>query len=139
MLYTRANKTYQGKTCQGKLGLVLLGLYIHSSQCFFETTIHRFQGWEYSIDTNWVGFGPVEKTYHIYRRRRWVRERKMVTDVQKAENEKVHYTRNCSLHKRPLPLACCKFKRFDLFLVVFSFHATPHIYYIDTYLVIKFI
>lgn len=46
------------------------------------------EGWEYSIDTNWVGFGPVEKTYHIYRRRRWVRERKMVTDVQKAENEK---------------------------------------------------
>ncbi|XP_046851260.1 myoferlin-like isoform X2 [Xenia sp. Carnegie-2017] len=45
-------------------------------------------GWEYALDANWTGFGPVEKTYHLSRRRRWVRERKLVKDTRKEEAEK---------------------------------------------------
>eukprot|EP00116_Pleurobrachia_bachei_P010263 sb/3470525/ len=32
-------------------------------------------GFEYCVDHNVGGFVPVEKTYHLYRRRRWVRNR----------------------------------------------------------------
>ena len=56
--------------------------------------IASFPGFEYTVDSQWTGFGPVEKTYHLCRRRRWVRERKLVKDLRKAEAEKVNSISN---------------------------------------------
>ena len=50
-----------------------------------------FSGWEYTVEASLGGFGPVEKRYHMCRRRRWVRSRKLVVDVKKLK-EKVTTT-----------------------------------------------
>ena len=43
------------------------------------------------------GYGPVEKTYHMCRRRRWVRNRKVVKDVSmKAEEVSNIHANLCS-------------------------------------------
>jgi hypothetical protein len=42
--------------------------------------IHR-SGWEFSVEATYGGFGPVEKRYHMCRRRRWVRLRRLVKAV----------------------------------------------------------
>ncbi|XP_062590633.1 dysferlin-like [Saccostrea cucullata] len=46
-------------------------------------------GWEYCVEATMGGYGPVEKRYHLCRRRRWVRTRKLVEDAkQKKHKEK---------------------------------------------------
>ena len=44
-------------------------------------------GWEYTVEATLGGYGPVEKTYHMCRRRRWVRSRRLVKDVDKEAEE----------------------------------------------------
>ena len=46
-----------------------------------------FSGWEYTVEATMGGYGPVEKTYHMCRRRRWLRSRQLIKDIvrQKAE------------------------------------------------------
>ncbi|KAH9524694.1 hypothetical protein Btru_027538 [Bulinus truncatus] len=48
-------------------------------------------GWEYCVEATVGGFGPVEKTYHLCRRRRWVRRRTYKDkpkETKKLETEK---------------------------------------------------
>lgn len=45
-------------------------------------------GFEYTVEATFGGYGPVEKTYHLCRRRRWVRNRVLVTDA-KMEQEQI--------------------------------------------------
>ncbi|XP_062617173.1 dysferlin-like, partial [Saccostrea cucullata] len=46
-------------------------------------------GWEYRVEATKGGYGPVEKQYHLCRRRRWVRTRKLVEEAkQKKHKEK---------------------------------------------------
>ncbi|KAK3589425.1 hypothetical protein CHS0354_020754 [Potamilus streckersoni] len=45
------------------------------------------EGWEYCIEATMGGYGPVERTYHLCRRRRWVRTRNLVED-QRAKKQK---------------------------------------------------
>lgn len=45
-------------------------------------------GFEYCVESTIGGFGPVEKTYHLSRRRRWIRQRTMTADA-KAVKAKV--------------------------------------------------
>jgi len=45
-------------------------------------------GFEYCVESR--GFGPVEKTYHLSRRRRWIRQRTMVAESN-AIKEKVGF------------------------------------------------
>ena len=40
------------------------------------------EGYEYCLDQSVGGFVPVEKTYHLCRRRRWVRTRKRNPDLR---------------------------------------------------------
>ena len=35
-------------------------------------------GWEYAVEATHGGYGPVERRYHMSRRRRWVRTRHLV-------------------------------------------------------------
>ena len=35
-------------------------------------------GWEYTVEATLGGYGPVEKNYHLCKRRRWVRSRNLV-------------------------------------------------------------
>ncbi|KAK6186023.1 hypothetical protein SNE40_008141 [Patella caerulea] len=47
------------------------------------------EGWEYCVEATIGGYGPVEKNYHLCRRRRWLRSRTLTMDVKKkAEQEK---------------------------------------------------
>ncbi|KAL4231637.1 hypothetical protein ACF0H5_009217 [Mactra antiquata] len=47
------------------------------------------EGFEYCVEATMGGWGPVERRYHLCRRRRWVRSRKLVENVkQKKEKEK---------------------------------------------------
>lgn len=47
-------------------------------------------GFEYCLDHTVTGYVPVEKTYHLHRRRRWVRNRKRNPDIrQRAVQEKI--------------------------------------------------
>ena len=46
-------------------------------------------GYEYTVEATFGGYGPVEKTYHLCRRRRWVRNRVVVRD-SKVEEEEVN-------------------------------------------------
>ena len=48
-------------------------------------------GWEYSVEpTLEVSYGPVEKTYHLCRRRRWVRSRKLVNEEEEEVSNVLH-------------------------------------------------
>lgn len=53
-------------------------------------TSHSVSGFEYTVEATFGGYGPVEKTYHLCRRRRWVRNR-VVTKSPKVEQEQVEY------------------------------------------------
>lgn len=44
-------------------------------------------GYEYTVEATFGGYGPVEKTYHLCRRRRWVRNRVVVRDSKVEEDE----------------------------------------------------
>ncbi|KAK3706775.1 hypothetical protein QZH41_015339 [Actinostola sp. cb2023] len=35
------------------------------------------QGWEYSVDVSYGAYGPIQKAYHLVRRRRWARNREL--------------------------------------------------------------
>ena len=39
------------------------------------------EGWEYCVEATLGGYGPVDKLYHLCRRRRWVRPRTLVQKV----------------------------------------------------------
>ncbi|KAH3789669.1 hypothetical protein DPMN_167855, partial [Dreissena polymorpha] len=46
-------------------------------------------GFEYCVESTMGGWGPAERRYHLCRRRRWVRSRRLVENVkQKKEKEK---------------------------------------------------
>ncbi|XP_041370601.1 myoferlin-like isoform X3 [Gigantopelta aegis] len=61
------------------------------------------EGFEYCVEATIGGYGPVEKTYHLCRRRRWVRSRTMVMDVKKqAEKEKFKQKREEGWEYAPL-------------------------------------
>ncbi|XP_076460960.1 myoferlin-like isoform X2 [Babylonia areolata] len=47
------------------------------------------EGFEYCVESTVGGYGPVERTYHLCRRRRWVRTRKHVAKNVKQEAKKV--------------------------------------------------
>lgn len=47
------------------------------------------EGFEYCVEATMGGWGPTERTYHICRRRRWVRSRKLVED-RKIQKDKEH-------------------------------------------------
>ncbi len=42
-------------------------------------------GWEYCVEATLASWGAVEKTYHLCRRRRWVRPRSLVADPKQLE------------------------------------------------------
>lgn len=44
-------------------------------------------GWEYTVEATLGGYGPVEKNYHMCRRRRWVRPRVLVHDAEQKKEE----------------------------------------------------
>ena len=44
-------------------------------------------GYEYTVEATIGGYGAVEKTYHMCRRRRWVRNRKLDKDAAVLEEE----------------------------------------------------
>ncbi|XP_056005337.1 myoferlin-like isoform X13 [Ostrea edulis] len=45
------------------------------------------EGWEYCVEATMGGYGPVEKRYHLCRRRRWVRNRKLVEDDKQKKHK----------------------------------------------------
>lgn len=45
------------------------------------------EGWEYCVESTMGGYGPVEKRYHLCRRRRWVRTRKLVEDAKQKKHK----------------------------------------------------
>ncbi|BFY97443.1 hypothetical protein BsWGS_00482 [Bradybaena similaris] len=45
------------------------------------------EGWEYCVESTIGGYGPVEKTYHLCRRRRWLRPRTHVTGAAKRKEK----------------------------------------------------
>ncbi|KAK3095803.1 hypothetical protein FSP39_019399 [Pinctada imbricata] len=45
------------------------------------------EGWEYCVEATMGGYGPVEKRYHMCRRRRWVRTRKLVEDAKREKQK----------------------------------------------------
>ena len=44
--------------------------------------LYFLPGFEYCLDHTVTGYVPVEKTYHLHRRRRWVRNRKRNPDIK---------------------------------------------------------
>jgi len=40
-------------------------------------------GWEYAVEASYGGYGPVERRYHLSRRRRWVRTRHLIKPTDK--------------------------------------------------------
>ena len=36
------------------------------------------EGWEYCIDPDLSSWSPIEKIFHLYRRRRWIRNRSVI-------------------------------------------------------------
>lgn len=53
-------------------------------------------GWEYTVDAGVASYVAVEKTYHMSRRRRWVRGRSLMKSTGKED--KVH-KRHSRLHR----------------------------------------
>nr|KAG5693813.1 hypothetical protein BaRGS_004421 [Batillaria attramentaria] len=49
------------------------------------------EAWEYCVEATVGGYGPVERTYHLCRRRRWVRNRKHIAgqSKEKARQQKL--------------------------------------------------
>ncbi|XP_064630282.1 myoferlin-like isoform X1 [Lineus longissimus] len=45
------------------------------------------EGWEFTVEATLGGYMPVEKTYHMCRRRRWVRSRTLVKDAVQEEQQ----------------------------------------------------
>lgn len=45
-------------------------------------TYYLITGFEYCVEATLGGYGPVEKTYHLCRRRRWLRNRTLVADMK---------------------------------------------------------
>ncbi|KAJ8025764.1 Dysferlin [Holothuria leucospilota] len=46
------------------------------------------EGFEYCVDPTLASWGPVERTYHLCRRKRWVRPRSLVADPKALEKKK---------------------------------------------------
>ncbi|XP_071949270.1 myoferlin-like isoform X3 [Antedon mediterranea] len=46
------------------------------------------EGWEYCVEATLGNYGPVEKTYHLCRRRRWARNRFLSADPKAVEAKK---------------------------------------------------
>ncbi|KAG1653027.1 Dysferlin [Nymphon striatum] len=44
------------------------------------------EGWEYAVEATLGGYSPVEHTYHLCRRRRWVRMRTFIKDLKVTES-----------------------------------------------------
>jgi hypothetical protein len=44
-------------------------------------------GYEYAVEATMGGYGPVEKRYHLSRRRRWVRLRRLVKPAQQSTSQ----------------------------------------------------
>ena len=38
-------------------------------------------GWEFAMDTNVGNYSPIERNYHLSRRRKWIRTRERISDV----------------------------------------------------------
>lgn len=54
----------------------------------WEVDLHRAvdeEGWEYTIEATLGGYQPVEKTYHLCKRRRWVRQRNFIGEAESPE------------------------------------------------------
>lgn len=49
-----------------------------------------FSGFEYTVEATMGGYGPVEKTYHLCRRRRWVRNRRLLVELEIEEEDVRH-------------------------------------------------
>ncbi|XP_067936252.1 myoferlin-like isoform X2 [Watersipora subatra] len=45
------------------------------------------EGYEYCVESTVGGFGPVEKTYHLSRRRRWTRQRTLTVDPEALKQQ----------------------------------------------------
>lgn len=52
---------------------------------FIIVTLCLIIGWEYTVDASVASYVAVEKTYHMSRRRRWVRSRNLVKSTEKEE------------------------------------------------------
>lgn len=52
---------------------------------FIEVTLCLILGWEYTVDATVGSYVAVEKTYHMSRRRRWVRSRNLVKSTEKED------------------------------------------------------
>lgn len=44
------------------------------------------KGWEFAVEATIGGYSPVEHTYHLCRRRRWVRMRTFIKDLKVTES-----------------------------------------------------
>lgn len=65
-----------------------ISLFYTKSRCTFRQIYSAcFAGYEYTVEATFGGYGPVEKTYHLCRRRRWVRNRVVVRDSKVEEEE----------------------------------------------------
>ena len=76
-----------------ELGIICLPLTNSTSPCCLS-------GWEYTVDSTVAGYVAVEKTYHLSRRRRWVRSRTLVSSTEK-EDKVTCFVLFCSV------LFCC--------------------------------
>ena len=68
-------------------------------------------GWEYTVEATIGGYGAVEKNYHMCRRRRWVRSRKLDKDAAVLEEEvsKFHFVNIGVLSVLICPHVCLYF------------------------------
>ena len=62
---------------------------------FIIVTMCLIIGWEYTVETSVASYVAVEKTYHMSRRRRWVRSRNLVKGTEKED--KVSFQLPCLL------------------------------------------
>ncbi|GAB1610572.1 myoferlin-like isoform X9, partial [Argonauta hians] len=66
------------------------------------------EGFEYCVEATMGGYGPVQKNYHLCRRRRWVRSRKLVAD-EKAKLKREKLEREAAEGWEYAPLFSMKF------------------------------